>query len=78
MLLDAFRGASVFGVDISEAMVRVAKRGSTTRGPFRRGRRGGDRHGSYDLVTSNAAFQWFLSFPRTLARMASLSRAGVC
>ena len=27
MLLDAFRGASVFGVDISEAMVRVAKRG---------------------------------------------------
>src|SRR6266508_3941061 len=25
MLLDAFRGASVFGVDISEAMVRVSK-----------------------------------------------------
>jgi len=32
--------------------------------------------GSYDLVTSNAVFQWFRSLPRTLARMASLLPGG--
>jgi len=31
---------------------------------------------SYDLITSNATFQWFLSFSRTVARMAALLRRG--
>ena len=77
MLLDAFRGASVFGVDISEAMVRVAKRGiDDPRVRFAVADAEEIATGSYDLVTSNAAFQWFLSLPRTLARMASLLPGG--
>jgi malonyl-CoA O-methyltransferase len=77
MLLDAFRGASVFGVDISEAMVRVAKRGiDDPRARFAVADAEEIATGSYDLVTSNAVFQWFLSLPRTLARMASLLPGG--
>jgi malonyl-CoA O-methyltransferase len=77
MLLDAFRGASVFGVDISEAMVRVAKRGiDDVRARFAVADAEEIATGSYDLVTSNAAFQWFLSLPRTLVRMASLLPGG--
>ena len=77
MLLDAFRGASVFGVDISEAMVRVAKRGiDDPRARFAVADAEEIATGSYDLVTSNAAFQWFLFLPRTLARMASLLPGG--
>ncbi len=77
MLLDAFRGASVFGVDISEAMVRVAKRGiDDARARFAVADAEEIATGSYDLVTSNAAFQWFLSLPRTLVRMASLLPGG--
>jgi len=73
MLLEAFRGASVFGVDFSEAMVRVAKRGiDDPRVRFAVADAEEIATGSYDLVTSNAVFQWFLSLPRTLARMASL------
>jgi len=77
MLLDAFRGASVFGVDISAAMVRVAKRGiDDPRARFAVADAEEIATGSYDLVTSNAAFQWFLSLSRTLARMASLLSGG--
>jgi len=77
MLLDAFRGASVYGVDISEAMVRVAKRGTDDpRARFAVADAEEIATGSYDLVTSNAVFQWFLSLPRTLARMASLLPGG--
>ncbi|HAM34210.1 MAG: hypothetical protein A2X90_07955 [Deltaproteobacteria bacterium GWA2_65_63] len=77
MLLDAFPGASVFGVDISEAMVRVAKRRiDDPRVRFAVADAEEITTGRYDLVTSNAAFQWFLSFPRTLARMASLLSGG--
>lgn len=77
MLLDAFRGASVFGVDISEAMVRVAKRRiDDPRVRFAVADAEEIATGCYDLVTSNATFQWFLSLPRTLARMASLLPGG--
>jgi malonyl-CoA O-methyltransferase len=77
MLLDAFRGASVLGVDISEAMVRVAKRGiDDPRARFAVADAEEIATGSYDIVTSNAAFQWFLFLPRTLARMASLLAGG--
>jgi len=77
MLLDVFRDASVFGVDISDAMVRVAKRGiDDPRARFAVADAEEIATGSYDLVTSNAAFQWFLSLPGTLARMASLLSVG--
>ncbi|MBP2678758.1 MAG: Methyltransferase type 12 [Deltaproteobacteria bacterium] len=77
MLLETFRGASVFGVDISEAMVRVAKRAiDDPRARFAVTDAEEIATGNYDLVTSNAVFQWFLSLPRTLARMASLLPGG--
>jgi malonyl-CoA O-methyltransferase len=64
-------------VDISEAMVRVAKRGiDDPRARFAVADAEEIATGSYDLVTSNAAFQWFLALPRTLARMASLFPGG--
>ncbi|HLO10539.1 MAG TPA: methyltransferase domain-containing protein, partial [Desulfobacteria bacterium] len=51
MLLDAFHGASVFGVDISEAMVRVAKRGiGDPRARFAVADAEELATGSYDLV----------------------------
>src|SRR5512141_1853895 len=57
MLLDAFPGASVFGVDISEAMVRVAQRGiDDPRARFAVADAEEIAAGRYDLVTSNAAF----------------------
>jgi len=77
MLLDRFRDASVFGVDISEAMVRVAKRGiGDARVRFAVADAEEIATGRYDLVTSNAVFQWFLSLPRTLGRMAALLPGG--
>ncbi len=79
MLLAAFPGASVVGVDLSEAMVRVASR--RIRDPRARFVVADAEEipgGKYDLVSSNATFQWFLSFPQTVARMASLlDREGV-
>ena len=77
MLLDAFPAASVVGVDISEAMTRVARRRlADPRVRFVVADAEEITAGSYDLVTSNATFQWFLSFPRTVARMASLLGRG--
>ncbi|HEX7524026.1 MAG TPA: methyltransferase domain-containing protein [Candidatus Deferrimicrobium sp.] len=98
MLLDAFPAASIFGIDVSEAMIRVARKRIDDQGwsSAATGRdapglvvAAGDPRarfavadaeeidaGSYDLVTSNAVFQWFLSLPRTLGRMASLLRGG--
>jgi len=75
MLLDAFPEAIVFGVDISEAMARAARRRiGDPRARFVVADAEEISAGSYDLITSNATFQWFLSFPRTVARMASLLR----
>jgi malonyl-CoA O-methyltransferase len=77
MLLDAFPTASIVGVDISDAMVRVARRRiADGRVRFAVADAEEITNGSYDLVTSNATFQWFLSFPRTVARMAPLLGRG--
>jgi malonyl-CoA O-methyltransferase len=79
MLLDAFPEASVEGVDISEAMVRLAReRVVDPRVRFAVADAEDIVAGRYDLITSNATFQWFLSFDRTVRRMASiLSGAGI-
>ncbi len=77
MLLEAFPAATLLGVDISEAMVRVANRRiDDPRARFAVADAEEIAAGRYDLVTSNAAFQWFLSLPRTLTRMASLLSGG--
>jgi malonyl-CoA O-methyltransferase len=73
MLLDGFPGASIEGVDISEAMVRLAReRIADPRARFEVSDAEEIVEGRYDLVTSNATFQWFLAFDRTVRRMASL------
>ncbi|RJP22258.1 MAG: methyltransferase domain-containing protein [Deltaproteobacteria bacterium] len=77
MLLDAFPGSSILGVDISEAMVRVARsRIVDHRARFAVEDAEEATGGTYDLVSSNATFQWFLSFDRTVRRMASMLTAG--
>lgn len=73
MLLDAFPGAAIDGVDISEAMVRLAReRVADPRARFERADAEEIVAGRYDLITSNATFQWFLEFDRTVRRLASL------
>jgi len=73
MLLDAFPGAPIDGVDISEAMIRLAReRTADPRARFARADAEEIVAGRYDLVTSNATFQWFLAFGRTVRRLAAL------
>jgi malonyl-ACP O-methyltransferase BioC len=73
MLLDAFPGATIDGVDISEAMIRLAReRTADPRARFARADAEEIVAGRYDLVTSNATFQWFLAFGRTVRRLAAL------
>ena len=77
MLLDAFPDASIDGVDISEAMVRLAgERVADPRARFGMADAEEIVAGRYDLITSNATFQWFLSFDRTVRRLASLLSDG--
>jgi len=77
-LLEAFPEASIEAVDLSAAMVRIAK--DRIRGPRVRFAVADAEEiaaGRYDLITSNATFQWFRSFGRTVARLASrLSEGG--
>ncbi len=73
MLLDAFPGATIDGVDISGAMVRLAReRVADPRARFAKADAEEIVAGRYDLITSNATFQWFLAFDRTVRRLASL------
>ncbi|MEW6719838.1 MAG: methyltransferase domain-containing protein [Thermodesulfobacteriota bacterium] len=77
MLLEAFPGASIEGVDISAEMVRLAReRIADPRARFATGDAEEIVSGTYDLVTSNATFQWFRTFGRTVRRMASLLSEG--
>jgi malonyl-CoA O-methyltransferase len=76
-LLDAFPEAAVEGIDISEAMIRQA-RGLTAdqRAYFRVADAEAIVFGKYDLITSNAAFQWFNSFDGAIRVMGLLLSGG--
>ena len=77
MLLDAFPSASIKGVDISDAMVRLAReRTVDPRARFETADAEEIVSGRHDLITSNATFQWFRSFDRTVLRLASLLSEG--
>jgi malonyl-CoA O-methyltransferase len=77
LLLDAFPEASIEAVDLSAAMVRIAReRIRDPRVRFSVADAEEIAAGRYDLITSNATFQWFRSFDRTVARMASLLSGG--
>jgi len=72
-LLDAFPEATIEGVDISEAMVRLARERITNpRACFQTADAEEVVSGEYDLISSNATFQWFRSFNRAIQRICSL------
>jgi malonyl-CoA O-methyltransferase len=77
LLLDAFPGAAIEGVDLSGAMVRIAReRIRDPRVRFSVADAEEIAAGRFDLITSNATFQWFRSFGPTVARMGSLLSGG--
>lgn len=77
-LLEAYPDASIEAVDLSAAMVRIARdRIREPRVRFAVADAEEIAAGRYDLITSNATFQWFRSFGRTVGRLASrLSEGG--
>ncbi|MCL1925762.1 MAG: methyltransferase domain-containing protein [Syntrophorhabdaceae bacterium] len=77
-LIDAFPHATIEGIDISETMVRQARERTVgSQAYFRTANAEEVVSGEYDLITSNATFQWFHSFDRTIQRMSSiLHKAG--
>ncbi|MBI5418471.1 MAG: methyltransferase domain-containing protein [Deltaproteobacteria bacterium] len=77
LLLSAFPGASILGVDIAGERVRAARR-EIVSPRIRFGVADAEfvPPGRYELITSNAAFQWFRRLPRTIARFAAMQKGG--
>ena len=73
MLLAAFPGARIHAVDLSAERVRAARLLLPAAG-IRFETADAERlpRARYDLITSNATFQWFHDLPRTIARYASM------
>lgn len=77
LLLAAFPRAEILGVDISAAMLEVARRKiADPRATFRIADAETFDDGRYDLISANAAFQWFTDLPGSLARLAGLLAPG--
>lgn len=73
MLRVAFPDAAVLGVDICPQMLRVARRRTDCAAvEFALADAEGPLPGCYDLITSNATFQWFERLPQTLRRYADM------
>jgi malonyl-ACP O-methyltransferase BioC len=76
-LLEAFPRAAIVAVDLSETRVTRARRDIAS--PAIRFETGDAEElplAPYDLITSNAAFQWFRRLPLTLARFARMLAGG--
>ena len=77
LLLAAFSRAEILGVDLSAAMLRVARRKiADPRAAFHVADAEDFHAGRYDLITSNATLQWFTDLPRGLANLAGLLAPG--
>lgn len=77
MLLGAFPGASVLAVDLSEARVTAARaRIVSPEIRFETADAEDLPPASYDLISSNATFQWFRRLPQTLGRFARMLTEG--
>ena len=77
LLLAAFPRATIRGIDLSEAMLRVAREQITDeRACFLTADAETFATGSYELITSNATVQWFTDLPGSLARLARLLAPG--
>ncbi|MHB0936020.1 MAG: methyltransferase domain-containing protein [Armatimonadota bacterium] len=73
LLLAAFPRAEVLGLDVSTAMLQEARRKiADPRAAFLVADAEDFHKGRYDLITSNATFQWFTDLPRGLAGLADL------
>lgn len=76
LLLGTFTEASVEAVDISKEMLQCAGKKIISPAVHFRLADAEELEGqSYDLITSNAAFQWFRHLRRTLARYANMLTA---
>jgi malonyl-CoA O-methyltransferase len=77
LLLAEFPRAEVLGVDISAAMLQVARQKlADSRAEFRIADAEAFHDGQYDLITSNAALQWFNDLPAGLDCLAGLLAPG--
>jgi len=77
LLLASFPRAELLGVDLSAAMLGVARQKiADHRASFRIADAEFCEDGWYDLITSNATFQWFADLPRSVARLAGLLTPG--
>lgn len=73
MLADAFPGATTDAIDIDSRALDAARlKVSSPAVRFAVADAEGPIAGTYDVVTSNAAFQWFRDLPGTLARLAAV------
>lgn len=79
ILLEAFPKASILAVDLSETKIKTAQRKITSPAiRFEAADAEELPRSPYDLISSNATFQWFRQLPRTVARFASmLTKQGV-
>ncbi|MHB9037694.1 MAG: methyltransferase domain-containing protein [Armatimonadota bacterium] len=70
MLLDSFPDAAVRAIDISDAMIEVARRQiSCSRASFLCADAETFTAGKYDIITSNASLHWFCNLQRTLENL---------
>lgn len=78
LLHERYRGAQTQGIDLSAAMIEEARRRSGTEGiKFIVGDAEAMAFDApFDLITSNACFQWFADLDRTLARCAEALAEG--
>jgi malonyl-CoA O-methyltransferase len=77
MLLDSFPNATVKAVDISDAMVRVAREQTgSQRASFLCADAEAFIAGKYDLITSNATFHWFRDLACTTENLYKMLDSG--
>lgn len=76
LLLDAFPEARLHCVDIAEDMLEVARGKCGDRAEFDCADAEEVRGGRYDLISSNAVFQWFTDLEGTLRRYRAILRPG--
>lgn len=76
LLLEAFPKAKLLCVDIAEDMLEVARSKYGHAASFRRADAEEMAEGPWDLITSNATFQWFNDLEETLSRYRGMLQPG--
>ena len=76
LLLEAFPGATLLGIDLSSSALTVARGKYAPRASFLLADAERFVHGTYDLITANAVFQWFADIAGSLTRMRGMLTPG--